>query len=111
MATFPEIPNSEEVHILWRELLKSITYCQYVHVIVLYLGRIQKEVKEFVGMFTGIYPAKHVTPYMHAMMMHVSQFMEIHGAILPLSNMEWRNITITRQRSIFVHLLTVDRSV
>ena len=49
-------------------------------------------------MFTSIYPAKHVTPYMHAMMMHISQFMEIRGAILPFTQhgMEKYNDSMTK---------------
>ena len=38
-------------------------------------------------MFTNIFPVKNVTPYMNAMM-HTSQFMEIHGAILPFTQHE-----------------------
>ena len=38
-------------------------------------------------MFTEIYPANHVTPYMHmhSMMQHVRQFMMLSGAILPFT--------------------------
>ena len=36
-------------------------------------------------MFIEIYPAKHVMPYMHCMMQHVSQFMTLSGAILPFT--------------------------
>ena len=32
--------------------------------------------------FIKIYPAKHVTPYMHCMMYHVSEFMQLHESIL-----------------------------
>ena len=35
--------------------------------------------------FTDIYPAKHVTPYMHCMTMHMCEFMHIHGALLPFT--------------------------
>ena len=41
--------------------------------------------KEFVHSFTDIYPAKHMTPYMQCMMMHVSKFIQIHGTLLPFT--------------------------
>ena len=41
--------------------------------------------KDFVRSFVELYPAKHVTPYMHCMMMHVSQFMKTNGALLPFT--------------------------
>jgi len=42
----------------------------------------EKKTKEFVGHFIDIYPSKHVTPYMHCMMYHVSKFMLLHGSTL-----------------------------
>ena len=85
VVNFPQIPNSEEVQILWRELLKnyrllSVRPCELSEQTN---ENFERKSKDFVRMLTSIYPAKHVTPYMHAMMMHVNQFMEIHGAILP----------------------------
>ena len=87
MVTFPEISNSEEVQTLWRELLKinrwlSVRPCDLSECTSKEFEQ-KSRVCHYVIMFTNIYPAKHVTPYMHAMMMHVSHFMEIHEAILP----------------------------
>ena len=54
--------------------------------------------KAFVRKFTEVYPSKHVTPYMHCMMMHVSQFISINGAILPFTQhgMEKYNDVMTK---------------
>lgn len=54
-------------------------------------AQFEKKSKVFVHSFTDIYPAKHVTPYMHCMMMHVSQFMQIHGALLPFAQQGLEN--------------------
>ena len=58
----------------------------------------ESKAREFVKKFTDIYPSKHVTPYMHTMMNHVSQFMELHGSILPFTQqgMEKYNDTMTK---------------
>ena len=37
--------------------------------------------------FMDVYPSKHVTPHMHTMMNHVSEFMKLHSSILPLHTM------------------------
>ena len=85
--TFPQIPNCEEVQGLWRELvsinrlLSTRPHEMSEHT----AEQFERRSKEFVKSFTDIYPAKHVTPYMHCMKMHVCQFMDIHGALLPFT--------------------------
>ena len=72
---------------LWRELLKinHLLSVRPHEVTELTATQFEERSKEFVRTFTDIYPAKHVTPYMHCMMMHVSEFMQIHGALLPFT--------------------------
>ena len=35
--------------------------------------------------FVGVYHSDNVTPYIHAMMYHVGEFMRIHGSIIPFT--------------------------
>lgn len=35
--------------------------------------------------FIDVYHTKHVTPYIHALMNHIGQFMRTHGSILPFT--------------------------
>ena len=35
--------------------------------------------------FVGVYHSTNVTPYIHAMMYHVGEFMSIHGSIVPFT--------------------------
>ena len=73
ISELPEIPDSTHIHALWKRLLE-------VNLLSIHpedtssdkITEFQSESKEFVRMFTEIYPAKHVTPYMHCMMQHVS---------------------------------------
>ena len=85
--TFPQIPNSLKVAELWRRLLiiNEILSVRPANVTTTILDRYELESKEFVQLFTEIYPAKHVTPYMHCMMMHVREFFEIHGCLIPFT--------------------------
>ena len=86
LVTFPEVPHCEEVQGLWRELLKinRLLSVRPHEVTEQMATQFEERSKEFVRTFTDIYPAKHVTPYMHCMM-HVSEFMQIHGALLPFT--------------------------
>ena len=85
--TFPEIPDSTQVHALWKKLLdvNNLLSIRPENISSDAISEFQSESKELVRMFTEIYPAKHVTPYMHCMMQHVGQFMTLSGAILPFT--------------------------
>lgn len=84
VTTFPEIPDCEEVQALWRDLVRvnSLLSVRQKDITAYHVEQFESQSKAFVLKFTELYPSKHVTPYMHCMMMHVSQFMRIHGAIL-----------------------------
>ena len=44
-------------------------------------------------------PSKHVTPYMHALVAHLHEFLQIHGAIVPFTQqgLEKLNDVFTQQ--------------
>ena len=99
IATFPEIPDCEDVQALWRDILEinrmlSVRQEDVTAEHAKPSNRSQKHLSKF----TEVYPSKHVTPYMHCMMMHVSQFISIHGAILPFTQhgMEKYNDVMTK---------------
>lgn len=87
VSTFPEVPNCAEVQSLWRDLLNinkllSVRPQDLTEQVV---TEFESKSKNFVRSFVEIYPAKHVTPYMHCMMMQVTQFLRINGALLPFT--------------------------
>ena len=84
--TFPEIPNATNVHALWKKLLEVNTLLSIrpEDLTDEKISEFRSKSKEFVHSFTDLYPAKHVTPYMHCMMQHVGEFMTLSGAILCL---------------------------
>ena len=43
----------------------------------------EEDVKSWRSKFLEVYQSKHVTPYMHAFVAHVPEFLGIHGAIVP----------------------------
>lgn len=44
--------------------------------------------------FVAVYQCKHVTPYIHALMNHVGEFMKLHGSIIPFTQqcLEEKNV-------------------
>ena len=75
---FPEAEDILEIQDLWHELL-AVNCCLSVRPEQLQ----PTHAEDFERKARELYPSKHVTPYMHTMMNHVSQFMELHGSILP----------------------------
>ena len=83
---FAEVENGDVIQSLWKEILDinqllstrpdvtPNTSCKF-----------ETRSNAFVDKFVEIYPLKFVTPYMHCMIMHVSEFMTLHGAIIPFT--------------------------
>ena len=45
----------------------------------------KRSAKEWLQQFLTIYQTKHVTPYMHAMVAHLPEFMELYGSVAPFT--------------------------
>ena len=45
----------------------------------------ERSAKDWVRKFIDVYHSDKVTPYMHAMMHHVGEFLRLHGSILPFT--------------------------
>ena len=80
---FPEVENGDVIQSLWKELLdiNQLLSTRPEDVTPHTSCEFETRSKAIVDKFVEIYPAKFVTPYMHCMMMHVSEFMTLHGAI------------------------------
>ena len=76
---FPSLNKRKELQTLWKtffRLIIDVNDPEY---------NFDCSAKKWVSDFTDIYPAKEVTPYMHAFSMHVSQFMHLHGNVRMLN--------------------------
>ena len=83
-TVFPDLPHNQEVQKLWEDfiVIHKLFSSKPTELTPESITRFETLSKAFVGDFIKIYPAKHVTPYMHCMMYHVSEFMQLHGSIL-----------------------------
>lgn len=72
---FPSIPRVTEIQELWStfySIIKTLNSdCDHTTV--------ASNAKAWVGDFCSLYQTKHVTPYVHALAMHVPQFIELYG--------------------------------
>ena len=84
---FPAIENGTLIQDLWKDLLRinQLFSARPEEITLQHIHEFETTSKVFVNKFVDLYPTKFVTPYMHCMMMHVSEFMKLHGAILPFT--------------------------
>ena len=97
----PRAESVEKVQGLWHELL-IVNRCLSVwpeQLELMHAIQSKEKVRSFVKAFLDVYPSRHVTPYIHAMMNHVSGFMTLHGSILPFiqQGFEKYNDTMTKK--------------
>ena len=76
---FPALQQKLKIQRLWSEFFKLINR----------LGETECDAVEFdhcakawVRLFTSVYQTKDVTPYIHALGMHVSEFLHLYGNIV-----------------------------
>lgn len=84
---FPDLEHNDSIQSLWRDLIEinRLLSARPEHVTDEHIKLFEKKSKAFVNDFVLLYPAKHVTPYMHCMMQHVAEFMAVHGSIIPFT--------------------------
>ena len=78
---FPSLERKEEVQKLWNNFIVLIDMLSVSTDHECDPSEFDKQAKEWVNNFLLIYQCKDVTPYMHCLAMHVSQFLGLYGNI------------------------------
>ena len=87
VSAFPDLPDNQLIQKLWKDFLTVHNLFSADPSVITedHIRSFEEQSKAFVDSFVYLYPAKHVTPYMHCMMHHVAEFMILHGSILPFT--------------------------
>ena len=85
----------ERKQVLWNELLElHETFSKRPEdVTAADMDSFDLKSKEWVRKFTQVYHSDRVTPYIHAMANHTSEFMRVHGSILPFTQQGLETMT------------------
>ncbi len=78
---FPSIPKASDIQELWSSFYILMQMLSNDCVADVF----DRKAKTWVNDFCAIYQTKHVTPYAHALSMHVSQLIQLHGNISKFS--------------------------
>ena len=85
-SLFPRIPHATTVQRIWTEfqeiygILQSNTPLDKDGV-----KGFQSCVRNWFTLFLSVYQTKHVTPYMHLLVSHIPQFLDLYGTLAPFS--------------------------
>ena len=80
---FPSLENREKIQKLWNEfitLINCLSVSTEQNQDKCSPQAFDKKAKTWVTDFISIYQSKDVTPYMHCLAMHVSEFLELYGS-------------------------------
>ena len=75
-SIFPNLPKKNEIQQLWTKFFLIISELNGKDCDPM---KFDTETKEWVTSFVSIYQTKDVTPYMHAFVMHVPEFLRLHN--------------------------------
>ena len=92
---FPDLPEGDKVQQIWKDFLAVYNLLRST---TAESNKIKESSKKWLELFLKVYQTKNVTPYMHTLVFHVPEFIELHGSIAPYSQqgLEWLNDNITK---------------
>ena len=79
---FPRIPQATDIQIIWvefREIYRILQSCTPLNKDG--VESFKDRVRKWMTLFLTVYQTKHVTPYMHLLVSHIPQFLEMYGTL------------------------------
>ena len=82
---FPGIPNATLVQKIWKDFLNIYNTLCLNPINVSQIKEFRTTVRNWLTLFLSVYQSRHVTPYMHTLIFHVPEFLNLYGSLLPFS--------------------------
>ena len=99
-SLLPKIPSNIccDIQHLWDELvsLNTIASKSATDITTQCISEFESRARQWGEDFLSVYRRKHLTPYIHALMNHVGEFLKIHGSILPFTQGLEKNDVLTK---------------
>lgn len=77
---FPLLEAKEQLQKVWKDLFTLSQNLRAANA-----AMFAKEAKDWIQSFLTVYQSRDITPYMHAFVMHVPEFLELHGYLVMFS--------------------------
>lgn len=82
---FPNLPNAPTIQEIWSSFMQLNKTIHSQDMSRIEIETFKESAKVWLQLFLSVYQTKHVTPYMHAMIVHLPEFMELYGSIAPFT--------------------------
>ena len=82
---FPNLPNASTIQEIWTKFMELNTIIRLETISVEESTTFAAKSKAWLQLYLTVYQTKHVTPYIHALVAHLHEFFQIHGAIVPFT--------------------------
>ena len=84
-VVLPNFENSDKIQKLWDDFYNIAELLSSSNQKKINVDNFSKRTKLWLDLFLSLYPTKHVTPYMHALVWHVPEFLNLYGTICPFT--------------------------
>ena len=84
-SLFPELPQVKTVQEIWMKFLSLNECIKSEDLSSAQISCLAEDAKQWLHLFLQVYQTKHVTPYMHALVSHLPEFLRIHGTVNPFT--------------------------
>ena len=79
---FPDFPQGDKVQKIWKDFM-------VIYDLLRCTNTKKEQIKElaikWLKLFLEVYQTRHVTPYMHTLVFHIPEFIELYGSLAPFS--------------------------
>ena len=82
---FPTIPHITKIQFIWEEFRRLNSLLSSERFTESEIASFAESAKLWRSKFLEVYQSKNVTPYMHAFVSHVPEFLQILGTIVPFT--------------------------
>ena len=83
---FSDMPNVGTIQNIWMKLYDIYKIIKSSNpVATCSMQELRCKLKTWMSLFTSIYQTKNVTPYIHVLMSHIPEFLDMYGAIVAFS--------------------------
>lgn len=77
-SLFPKLPNCDKIEEIWKQFYEIYTSIRHN---LLDSIEIKEKTRDWLKLFLGVYTKKNITPYMHAFVAHMHEFVKLHGNV------------------------------
>ena len=82
---FLNIPHTTNVQKIWKDFLNIYTTLCLNSIDDEKIKEFKTTVKEWLVLFLSVYQTKNVTPYIHTLVFHIPEFLDLYGSLAPFS--------------------------